>query len=243
MLVVRDLYVHYGPLPALRGVTLEVLAGGLVAVLGGNGAGKSTLMRAISGLQRAGKGTITFEGRPIEKLDAAGRVALGIVQVPEGRRIFPDLTVAENLRVGTYGLRDRHGWQDDLEQVVTAMPRLRERIHQYAGTLSGGEQSMLALGRAMMARPRLLLLDEPTMGLSPLASKAILGILHELHRQGTTVLLVEQSARLALQLAQYAYILVGGKVALEGASAELQGRDEVRRSYLGIKTAPPEAGA
>ncbi|MGV9533925.1 ABC transporter ATP-binding protein [Streptosporangium sandarakinum] len=252
-LVVRDLAVGYGPVTALRGVSLEVPRGSVVAVLGGNGAGKSTLLRAVSGTLRFHRGgiaagEISFGGRRLSGADPSAVVACGVVQVPEGRRIFARMTVAENLRAGALGARGARGRRAAAEardRVLTLFPVLAERARQRAGLLSGGEQQMLAIGRALMARPVMLLLDEPTLGLAPMAAARIAATVREINAQGTTVLLVEQNAALALSLARHAYVLEVGEVALSGPAAELAASDEVRRRYLGIGDDPaaPAGGA
>lgn len=239
-LEVRALSVGYGPVRALRNVTVEVPEGGVVAVLGGNGAGKSTLLRAVSRTLpfhrgNATAGSISFEGRPLDGLSAARVVAAGIVQVPEGRQVFARMTVADNLRAGTLGVRGgRRGSAASLARVHELFPVLADRAHQKAGLLSGGEQQMLAMGRALMARPRLLLLDEPSLGLAPLMAARIAETVKEINAAGTPVLLVEQNAAIALRLASTAYVLDVGEVALEGPADELAASDEVRRRYLGV---------
>ncbi|MCG5212532.1 ABC transporter ATP-binding protein [Streptosporangium sp. KLBMP 9127] len=238
-LAVRDLAVNYGPVRALRGVSLEVPRGDVVAVLGGNGAGKSTLLRAISAtlrFQRGGisAGEITFGGARLSGTAAAAVVAKGVVQVPEGRRVFARMTVEENLRAGALGVRDRRGTAKARDRVLALFPVLAERAGQRAGLLSGGEQQMLAIGRALMARPKALLLDEPTLGLAPMMATRIAETIREINAQGTSVLLVEQNAALALALASRAYVLEVGEVVLSGPAAELAASDEVRRRYLGI---------
>ncbi len=234
MLRLVDLEARYGPVIALRGVSLEVPAGGVVAVLGANGAGKSTLLRAISGLIRPSGGTIEYEGRRIDRLAPEKIVALGLSQVPEGRQIFTELTVLENLRLGAYTRRDRAGIARDIERVYTYFPRLKERAGQVAGTLSGGEQQMLAIGRALMARPRLLLLDEPSLGLAPLIVREIFRIIQAINQEERlTVLLVEQDAGAALNVAQFGYVLETGRVAIAQEAAALRQNEAIRRSYLG----------
>ncbi|MEV8630334.1 ABC transporter ATP-binding protein [Streptosporangium sp. NPDC051023] len=254
LLSVRHVAVRYGDaVTALRDVSVDVRPGGIVAVLGSNGAGKSTLLRAISGVlaRQAGRmtgGEIWFDDARVDGLGAERRVKSGIVQVPEGRRIFQRLTVEENLRVGRYG---RKGKRDgDLDRVYGLFPVLGERRGRTAGLLSGGEQQMLAIGRALMAEPRLLLLDEPSLGLAPKIIDRIVDLLREIHRQGTAMLIVEQNAAVALELADYAYVLAVGEVAMAGPAARLRGDDRVRRLYLGGEAeqdpggAPrPEAGA
>ena len=233
LLRVRDLEAHYGRIRALKDVSLEVPAGSVVALLGANGAGKTTTLRAISGLLRPTRGAVEFDGRRIDRLSAEQRVRAGIAHVPEGRQVFPELTVRENLRLGAYTRRDRDGIAADLQRVYGYFPILRERSGQLAGTLSGGEQQMLAIGRALMAKPRLLLLDEPSLGLAPLLVKQIFAIIAEIRAAGTTVLLVEQNVHMALVVADYGYVLETGRVALADSSAALRRREEVQHSYLG----------
>ena len=233
LLEVRDATVHYNKVAALRGVSLNVPEGSVVTIIGANGAGKSTLLRAISGLEKLSEGEIRFGGDRIDGTLPEKVVALGIAQVPEGRRIFPDLTVQENLNTGAFLRRDRERVARDLDGVFAHFPRLKERRRQWAKTLSGGEQQMLAIGRALMSNPRLLLLDEPTMGLSPVLVQEMARIIAEIHERGVPVVLVEQNAELALRLADYAYVLEIGSVALHGPASELHENDHVRRAYLG----------
>ena len=233
LLEVRDATVHYHKVAALRGVSLDVPDGSVVTIIGANGAGKSTLLRAISGLESLSEGEIRFGGERIDGTLPEKVVALGIAQVPEGRRVFPDLTVQENLNTGAYLRRDREQVSRDLDGVFEHFPRLRERRRQWAKTLSGGEQQMLAIGRALMSNPRLLLLDEPTIGLSPVLVQEMARIIKEIHARGVPVVLVEQNAELALRLADYAYVLEIGSVALHGPASELHENDHVRRAYLG----------
>jgi branched-chain amino acid transport system ATP-binding protein len=231
LLRVESLSVSYGAIAALRGVDFEVRAGEIATLIGSNGAGKSTLLRAISGLLRPRSGSIWFDGADITSERADRRVARGISQVPEGRRIFANLTVHENLQMGAY-LRDPRD-ASAYERALALFPRLRERLRQSAGTLSGGEQQMLAIGRALMAQPRLLLLDEPSLGLAPLLVQQIFAIIAEINAQGTTVVLVEQNARQALRVAQRAYVLETGAVTLSGEASDLARDERVRRAYLG----------
>ncbi|MCY4470911.1 MAG: ABC transporter ATP-binding protein [Thiotrichales bacterium] len=233
LLEVRDATVHYHKVAALRGVSLDVPDGSVVTIIGANGAGKSTLLRAISGLESLSEGEIRFGGERIDGTLPEKVVALGIAQVPEGRRVFPDLTVQENLNTGAYLRRDREEGARDLDGVFEHFPRLRERRRQWAKTLSGGEQQMLAIGRALMSNPRLLLLDEPTIGLSPVLVQEMARIIREIHARGVPVVLVEQNAELALRLADYAYVLEIGSVALHGPASDLHENDHVRRAYLG----------
>jgi branched-chain amino acid transport system ATP-binding protein len=231
LLRVESLEVAYGAIVALRSVDFEVRAGEIATLIGSNGAGKSTLLRAVSGLLRPRAGRIWFDGEDITGERADRRVARGISQVPEGRRIFANLSVRENLQMGAY-LR-RGDESASYERALSLFPRLRERLGQSAGTLSGGEQQMLAIGRALMAQPRLLLLDEPSLGLAPILVQQIFAIIAEINAQGTTVVLVEQNARQALRVAQRAYVLETGVVTLSGAAAELAADERVRRAYLG----------
>jgi branched-chain amino acid transport system ATP-binding protein len=234
VLKIRDLYTAYGPIMALRGVSLEVPEGDIVTLLGANGAGKSTTLRTISGLVHPVKGGIDFMGRSIEKHSPEEVVEIGISQVPEGRQIFFELTVMENLQLGSYVRRDRRSIREDLERVFQYFPILTERRKQVAGTLSGGEQQMLAIGRALMARPRLLLLDEPSLGLAPIIVQSIFEIIKTINKNdGISVLLVEQNARMALGIAQYGYVLETGRVVLEDTGENLRKDEAVRRSYLG----------
>jgi branched-chain amino acid transport system ATP-binding protein len=231
LLELKGVEARYGPVQALRDISLEVPEGAVVAVLGANGAGKSTTLRAVSGMVRR-SGEVTFAGKPLRASPEAVAKA-GIAHVPEGRGTFVELSVEENLRLGAYVRRDR-GVRADLERVTGYFPWMLDRLGQQAGTLSGGEQQMLALGRALMARPRLLMLDEPSLGLAPLIVREIFRIVRELNEQeGLTVLVVEQDARIALDVASYAYVLEVGRVALAGASVELRDDEAVRRSYLG----------
>ncbi len=234
MLAVDDLEVRYGVIPALHGVTLKVPKGSIVTLIGANGAGKSTLLRAISGLVAPHVGSILLEGSEIAGHPAHTIVSRGLAHVPEGRLVFPDLTVKENLMMGAYLRRDRREIIGDLEWVGEFFPRLRERIGQLAGTLSGGEQQMLAIGRALMGRPKCLLLDEPSLGIAPLLVETIFSRLVDLNRErGMTMLLVEQNASLALRVSDYAYVLETGRIHLEGPSVEIKNRPEVQAAYLG----------
>jgi len=232
MLAIEDLHVFYGGIHALKGVALEVKQGEIVALLGNNGAGKTTTLKSISGLVSPRRGRITLEGRPLSGAPPHEIVHRGIAHVPEGRRIFNRLTVRENLGMGAY-LRSDDGIPADLDRVFALFPILRERLGQSAGTLSGGEQQMLAIGRALMANPRLLLLDEPSMGLSPVLVERIFETIAGINRQGTTILLVEQNAAMALAVAHRGYVLETGSIALHGTAAELAHDADVRRAYLG----------
>jgi branched-chain amino acid transport system ATP-binding protein len=233
VLELHGLRAAYGPVEALRGVDLEVRAGELVCLLGSNGSGKSSTLRAISGLVRPTAGRILFEGRPIARLEPASILEAGIAHCPEGRRVFPYLTVEENLAMGAYVRRDRAGVAADLERVCTHFPILGERRRQAAGTLSGGEQQMLAIGRALMARPKLILFDEPSLGLAPTVVETTFGIIADIRHQGTTVLMVEQNAYLALQMADRGYVMETGRIVLAGTARDLMADDHVRRAYLG----------
>jgi branched-chain amino acid transport system ATP-binding protein len=233
VLEVRDLHVHYGRVPALHGVSLTVPPGSIVTLLGTNGAGKSTTLRAVSGLLRPAEGQITFEGRRIDGQPPHAILGRGIAQVPEGRQIFPDLTVWENLRLGAYRVADAREVERRLEDAVARFPLLGERRRQLGGTLSGGEQQMLAIARALMARPKLLLLDEPSLGLAPRFIERVFAIIRELNAQGLAILLVEQKARMALAIAAEGYVLETGRVTLKGAGRELLDNEMVRRAYLG----------
>lgn len=233
MLVIDNINVYYGAIHALKGISVEVKEGEIVTLIGGNGAGKSTTLRTISGLLRPKTGTINFEGKSITSEAAQNIVKLGISQVPEGRRIFANMTVLENMELGAYIRSDKSGIAADMDNIFMRFPRLAERRTQIAGTLSGGEQQMLAMGRAMMSRPRLLLLDEPSMGLAPLLVKEIFSIIKDINASGTTILLVEQNANMALSIAHKAYVLETGRITLSGTAAELAQSEAVRKAYLG----------
>ncbi|EFM22303.1 ABC transporter ATP-binding protein [Selenomonas sp. oral taxon 149] len=233
ILRIADLNVYYGAIHALKGISLEVHQGEIVTLIGANGAGKSTTLRTISGLIAPKSGAVDFEGQGIAGLGAHDIVRRGISQVPEGRRIFADMTVLENLELGAFIRNDKDGIASDMEMVFTRFPRLKERISQQAGTLSGGEQQMLAMGRALMSRPRLLLLDEPSMGLAPLLIKEIFSIIVDINKAGTTILLVEQNANMALSIANRAYVLETGRITLSGSAKDLAASEEVRKAYLG----------
>lgn len=233
MLEVRDIHTYYGNIHALKGVSLSINSGEIVTLLGANGAGKSTTLKTICGLVKPRQGAILLEGKEIHRLPPHDIVALGISQAPEGRRIFSRLTVLENLEMGAFRRSDRDGIAQDLERVFALFPRLKERSRQLGGTLSGGEQQMLAIGRALMARPRVLLLDEPSMGLAPLLVEEIFRVIRQLNEEGTTILLVEQNALMALSVAHRGYVLETGQVVLAGTAAELRENPEVRRAYLG----------
>jgi branched-chain amino acid transport system ATP-binding protein len=233
MLKIENLTVRYGMIEAIKGISFHVDDGEIVTLIGSNGAGKTTTMHAISGLIKPASGTITLDGQDLSKIPSHKIVTLGLAQVPEGRRVFAEQTVRENLILGAYHRKDKEEIQKDLNYVFDLFPRLREREKQLAGTLSGGEQQMLAMGRALMAKPKILLLDEPSMGLSPLLVKEIFRIIEEINRKGTTVLLVEQNAKMALAIANRAYVLETGKITLEGTGEELSASEQVRKAYLG----------
>ena len=233
MLKVNDIHVYYGAIHALHGVSLDVSEGEIVTLIGANGAGKSTTLKTISGLLRSKSGQIMFEGKNIGSTAAQNIVKLGISHVPEGRRIFATMTVLENLEMGAYTQKDASLNKASFEEVFKRFPRLLERKSQIAGTLSGGEQQMLAMGRALMSRPRLLIIDEPSMGLAPLLVKEIFSIIADINKAGTTVLLVEQNAHMALSIAHKAYILETGRITASGSAKELAASEEVKKAYLG----------
>jgi len=233
MLKIENLYVNYGGIQALRGISLEVPDGKIVTLIGANGAGKSTTLRTITGLVKAASGSIQLDGeellgKPIDKI-----VTTGIAMSPEGRRVFPDMTVLENLKIGAYLRKDKAEIEKDVQWVYSLFPRLEERSWQLAGTLSGGEQQMLAVGRALMSRPKILLLDEPSLGLAPLVVQDIFTIIQEINRQGVTVLLIEQNANMALKIADLAYVLETGNITMSGTGAQLLADDRVKEAYLG----------
>jgi branched-chain amino acid transport system ATP-binding protein len=234
LLEIRGLHVHYGAIHALQGIDLTVEAGQIVTLIGANGAGKSTTLRTISGLLRPSGGTLRFDGQSLASKGPHEIVRLGVAQAPEGRGLFANFTVEENLEIGAFARTDRAAIARDREWALTLFPRLRERLRQSAATLSGGEQQMLAIARALLARPRLLLLDEPSLGLAPQVVQTIFQIIREINTTGTTILLVEQNARMALQTAHYGYVLEVGKIALQGTARELEQSDQVRRAYLGV---------
>jgi branched-chain amino acid transport system ATP-binding protein len=231
MLKITDLKVNYGGIEAVKGISFEVPEKSIVTLIGANGAGKSTTLRTIAGLVKAGKGKIGFMGEDITGKSPEAIVSRGITLVPEGRKIFPDLTVLENLRIGAYLRKDK--LEDDIEWVYSLFPRLKERSWQLGGTLSGGEQQMLAVGRALMSRPKLMMMDEPSLGLAPIVVRGIFDIIREIHRQGITILLIEQNANMALQTADIGYVMETGRITLSGAGKELLTNDAVKAAYLG----------
>lgn len=233
MLKVDSINVYYGNIQALKGVSLEINQGEIVTLIGANGAGKSTLLKTISGLLKPKQGEILYENSAIGGKPAQAIVKKGISQVPEGRRVFANMSVEENLELGAYLRKDKAGIQEDFDKVFQLFPRLHERRKQQAGTLSGGEQQMLAMGRALMARPKLLLLDEPSMGLAPILVKTIFEIIKTINKDGTTILLVEQNANMALSIAHRAYVIETGRVVLSGTAEELNASDQVKQAYLG----------
>ena len=233
ILQLEDVHTYYGSIHAIKGISIEVFDGEVVTLIGANGAGKSTTLRTINGLNRPRKGTITFQGRNITSTPAHEIVKRGIAQSPEGRRLFPRMSVVENLEMGAFQRTDKSGLKEDMDRVFQIFPRLAERKSQQAGTLSGGEQQMLAMGRALMARPKLLLLDEPSMGLAPIFVEKIFEIIKEINDQGTPILLVEQNALMALDHADRAYVLETGRVALSGNAKDLRENEQVRKTYLG----------
>jgi branched-chain amino acid transport system ATP-binding protein len=235
LLDIADIHTYYGSIRALKGVSLTVARGEIVTLIGSNGAGKTTTLKTVIGGARPLRGAVTFDGQRIDTLSTDRIVRLGIAQSPEGRRIFPRMSVYENLELGAFSRRDRAQIPEDLERVLTLFPRLRERLQQKGGTLSGGEQQMLAMGRALMARPTVLLLDEPSMGLSPILVETIFGIIRDINSQGTTILLVEQNARMALRVAHRGYVIQTGRIVLSDTGAELLRSDVVRKAYLGEK--------
>ncbi|WP_434510919.1 ABC transporter ATP-binding protein [Desulfitobacterium sp. AusDCA] len=233
MLVLENVNVYYGAIHALKGISMEVNEGEIVTLIGSNGAGKSTSLKTISGLLRPKEGAIKFNGADLTQIQPQAIVSQGISQVPEGRHVFTNMTVLENLELGAYLRKDKAGIKKDIEKVYTLFPRLKERKGQLSGTLSGGEQQMLAMGRALMSQPKLLLLDEPSMGLAPILVKQIFSIIQEINKTGTTVLLVEQNAHMALSIADRAYVLETGKIVLSGKANELANSKEVQKAYLG----------
>jgi branched-chain amino acid transport system ATP-binding protein len=233
LLELNNVHTYYGNIHALKGISVTVDKGEVVTLIGSNGAGKTTTLKTISGVLRPKEGTITLEGRRIDRVPAHDIVATGICQAPEGRRIFPRLTTLENLEMGAFHRNDKTGIQQDIERVFGLFPRLKERRTQKGGTLSGGEQQMLAIGRALMSRPSVLLLDEPSMGLSPVLVEAIFNIIQDIHEQGTTILLVEQNALMALLVASRGYVLQSGRIVMHDSAENLNENEMVRRAYLG----------
>ena len=233
MLTIKDLSVSYGAIDAIHNVNLEVKDGEIVSLIGANGAGKTTILHTITGLKKAVSGFIDYDGHDLMKIEPSKIITLGMAHVPEGRHIFPDLTVSENLEMGAYIIKDREQAIAGEKEVYERFPRLKERRKQLAGTLSGGEQQMLAVGRALMSRPKILLMDEPSMGLSPLLVKDIFNIIKEVHKQGITVLLVEQNANMALSIADRAYVLETGNITIHGDAKELLKDERVKKAYLG----------
>lgn len=234
LLELKHTAVHYGKVEATRDISIQVPEGNIVTLIGANGAGKSTTLRMISGLVRPSSGEVLFEGNSIVDMPPEEITGMGIAHIPEGRRVFPQMTVRENLEMGAYLRKDPAEIARNLELVFSHFRRLKERVNQNAGTMSGGEQQMLAMGRGLMSNPRLILMDEPSLGLSPIMCQEIAGIIKEIHAQGSTIVLVEQNARLALALADYGYVLETGEVALEGKASILREDDVVRQTYLGI---------
>lgn len=233
LLSLQNVHTYYGNIHALKGISLTVEEGEVVTLIGGNGAGKTTTLRTIQGLLRPKEGALRFEGKALESLSTESIVRLGISQSPEGRLVFPQMTVLDNIELGAFSRRDKVGIKTDFDRVLALFPRLEERLHQQAGTMSGGEQQMLAIARALMAHPRLLLLDEPSMGLAPMLVSQIFSIIQDINAQGVTILLVEQNARMALKIAHRGYVLQTGQIVLTGTGKELQQDETVRSAYLG----------
>ena len=233
MLKIKDLRVNYGGIEAVKGISLDVPEGKIVTLIGANGAGKSTTLRSIAGLVKPASGRIYLQAEDLTALSPDRIVSKGITLVPEGRRVFPDLTVLENLKIGAYLRSDKEGIEHDLDWVYELFPRLKERSWQAAGTLSGGEQQMLAVGRALMSRPKLMMMDEPSLGLAPIIVRGIFDIIKEINRQGVTILLIEQNANMALKVADVAYVLETGRITLTGSGQELLNNEQIRKAYLG----------
>lgn len=233
MLEIKDLHVHYGAIHAIHGINIKVNEGEIVTILGSNGAGKTTTLHTISGLLKPSSGSIIFNGEQIHTLEANKIVAKGLAQSPEGRMVFPDLTISENLDMGAFLRRDKEGIQRDRDYMCSLFPKLKERAKQLAGTLSGGEQQMLAIARAYMANPKLLLLDEPSLGIAPILVQAIFDAIVEINKKGTTILLVEQNAFAALKIAHRAYVLTTGEIGMEGPAKDLLENEEIQKAYLG----------
>ena len=234
MLIIKDLYVNYGGIKALQGINIEVPDGKIITLIGGNGAGKSTTLRAAIGLVKPLSGNILYNGQDITEYKTVDIVKQGMALVPEGRRVFTNLSVGENLVLGAYSRKDKNEIAEDQEKVFSIFPRLKERLKQKAGTLSGGEQQMLAVGRAIMSKPKLLMMDEPSLGLAPLIVKEIFNVIKEINSLGVTILLIEQNARVALEIADFGYVLETGSIVLKGTGAELLNNDDVKKAYLGI---------
>ena len=233
MLEIKDLKVSYGMIQAIKGISFEVSKGEVIALIGANGAGKTTILHTITGLLSADSGSVTYEGKDITRMPGHKIVSMGIAHVPEGRRVFANMTVLQNLKLGAYTRKDKAEIAETLEMVYTRFPRLKERKNQLAGTLSGGEQQMLAMGRALMSHPQIILMDEPSMGLSPIFVNEIFDIIEEVSKSGTTVLLVEQNAKKALSIADRAYVLETGNIVLDGKASELLDNDSIKKAYLG----------
>lgn len=232
MLEIRDLNVRYGGIHAVRGINFDVPEGSIVTLIGANGAGKSSTLRSICNLEKK-TGNVMFMGQDISQIPTKDITKMGITMVPEGRRVFSDLTIYENLVLGAYTRKDKDNIKEDMESIYTIFPRLKERENQLAGTLSGGEQQMLALGRALMSKPKLLMLDEPSLGLAPILVKDVFSVIQKIHDDGVTILLIEQNARMALKIADYAYVLETGKITLSGTGEEILKNDKVLKAYLG----------
>lgn len=233
MLEVKDLEVYYGMIQAIKGVSFHVDQGEVIALIGANGAGKTTILHTVTGLLSPKKGSVVFEGQEVTRIPAHKIVSLGMAHVPEGRRVFAELSVYENLKMGAYTRKDKSEIEENLQKIYERFPRLKERKNQMAGTLSGGEQQMLAMGRALMSQPKIILMDEPSMGLSPILVNEIFDIIQEVSKSGTTVLLVEQNAKKALSIADRAYVLETGRIALEGRAEDLLRDDSIKKAYLG----------
>lgn len=233
MLEVKDLKVNYGMIEAIKGLSFDVNEGEVIALIGANGAGKTTILHTISGLLSPKEGSVVFEGKEVSKIPAHKIVTMGMAHVPEGRRVFANLSVLQNLKMGAYTRNDKQEMEDTLERIYKSFPRLKERENQMAGTLSGGEQQMLAMGRALMSQPKIILMDEPSMGLSPIFVNEIFNIIEEVSKMGTTILLVEQNAKKALSIADRAYVLETGKIILDGDADKLMNDDAVKKAYLG----------
>lgn len=231
MLEIKDLYVNYGAVHALNGVSMTVKDGEIVSLIGANGAGKTTTLRTITGLEKAASGSVTFDGHDLRKIEPSKIITLKLAHVPEGRHIFPQMTVEENLEMGAYA--DPAGMEETMKDVYKRFPRLEERRRQLAGTLSGGEQQMLAVGRALMSKPKIIMMDEPSLGLAPIIVQGIFDIIQQINKEGTTVLLIEQNANMALKVADYGYVMETGRISLTGTGAELLANEQVKELYLG----------